>query len=117
MERKLVECRLKSRATAVHLHIDNTTSYASKISIAKVEELGSIRLPQRPYPHFAPCDFFLFGSLKRYLERKQFTTEDQGVSAVREISDKIPLPMFQNLTNDCQYRLRKRIQLSAEYLI
>jgi hypothetical protein len=61
LEKKLAECRPKLRATAAHLHVDNTKPYTSKMSIERIEELGFILVPQLPYsPGLASCDFFLF---------------------------------------------------------
>jgi hypothetical protein len=85
--------------------------------IEKTEELGFIVMRQPPYsPDPALCNFFLFGYLKQHLEGKHLTREGQGIAAVREIFDKMPLQMFQNVMNDWQYRLRKWIQLGGEYL-
>jgi transposase len=88
------------------------------MSIEKTEELCFILVPQPPYfPDLAPCDFFLFGYLKRHLEGNHFTREDSVIAAVREICDKIPLHTFQNVMDDWQYRLRRWIQLEGEYLL
>jgi transposase len=88
------------------------------MSIEKIEEVGFILVPQRPYsPDLAPCDFFLFGYLKRDLEGKHFTRKDQVITAVREGLDKIPLQTFQNVMDDWQYRVRRCTQLGGEYLL
>jgi transposase len=88
------------------------------MSIEKIEELGFILVPQPPYsPDFAPCDFFLFGYLKRHLQRKHFATEDQVIAAVRVVFDKTPLQTFHNIMDDWQYRLTRCIQLGGEYLL
>jgi transposase len=114
-EKKHLECCPKLRTTAAHLHVDNAKSHSSKMSIEKIEELGFILVPQPPYsPDLAPCDFFLFGSLKQRLEGKHFTREDQVIAAVREVFDKIPLQTFQNMMDDWQYGLRRCIQLGRE---
>jgi hypothetical protein len=87
------------------------------MSIEKIEELGFILVPQPPYsPGLAPCDFFLFGYLKQHLEGKHLTREDQVIVGVRDVFDKIPLQMFQNVMDDRQYRLSRCIQLGGEYL-
>jgi hypothetical protein len=86
--------------------------------IEKTEELGFIVLAQSAYSrYFAPCDFFLFGHLKHDLERKQFTREDQVISALREILDKILSQTFQNVMDDWQYGLRRCIQLEGKCLL
>jgi hypothetical protein len=106
------------RTTAVHLNVDNTAPSPAKMSIEKTEELGFIVVSQPTYSrYFAPCDFFLFGHLKHHLEGKQFTREDQVISAVREVLNKILLQMFQNVMDDWQYRLRRCIQLEGKRLL
>jgi hypothetical protein len=51
------------------------------------------------------------------LEGKHFTREGQVITAVREISAKIPLQRFQNVMDDWQYRLRRCIQFGGEYYL
>jgi hypothetical protein len=69
IEKKLAECRPKFQTTAAHPYVDNAKPHTSKMSIEKIEELGFILMPQPLYsPDLAPCDFFLFGYLKRHLE-------------------------------------------------
>jgi transposase len=118
IEKKLAECHPKLQTTAAHLHVDNPKPHTSKMSIEKIEELGSTLVPQPLYsPDFAPCDFFLFGYLKQHLEGKHLTREDQVITAVSEVFDKIPLQTFQNVMDDWQYRLKQYIQLRGEYLL
>jgi histone-lysine N-methyltransferase SETMAR len=91
---------------------------SSDLSIEKIEELCFILVLQPPYSlDLAPSDFFLFGDLKRQLEGKHLTREDQVIAAGREIFDKIPLQTFQNVMDDWQYRLRRCIQLRGEYFL
>jgi hypothetical protein len=88
IERNLAECRPKLRAAAAHLRVDNVALHIPKIFIEKIEEFRFTLAPQSPYSsEVASCDFLLFRSLKRPLEGKQFTAEDQGISAVRKIFD------------------------------
>jgi hypothetical protein len=95
---KLAQCRPKLRTTAAHLHVDNAKPELSKMSIEKIDELGFILVPQPPYfTDLAPCGFFLFGYLKRHLEGKHFTREDDVIAAVRDVFDKIPLQTFQKV--------------------
>jgi hypothetical protein len=117
-KKKLAECRPQLRIIAAHLHFDNAKPHTSKMSIEKIEKLGFILVPQLPYfPDLAPCDFLLFGCLKQHLEEKHFTREDEMIATVREVFYKIPLQMFQNVMDDCQYRWRRCIQLGGEFLL
>jgi hypothetical protein len=87
------------------------------MSTEKIEGLDFILMPQPSYlPDLTPCDFFLFGDLERNLEGKQFTTEEQVISPVREVFDKILLHTFQNMMDDWQYRLGQCIQLGGRIL-
>jgi hypothetical protein len=71
------------------------------MSTEKIEERDFILAPQPSYsPDLAPCDFFLFGYRKLSLEGRQFTAEDQLISAIREIVDKTLLQASQNMMND-----------------
>jgi transposase len=86
IDKKLAECRPKLRTTAAHLHVDNAKPHTSKMSIERIEELGFIQVPQPPYsPDLAQRDFLLFGYLKRHLEGKHLTREDQVIAAVRGV--------------------------------
>jgi histone-lysine N-methyltransferase SETMAR len=101
IETKLAECRPKLRTTAAHLHVDNAKPHTSKMSIEKIEELGFILVPQPPcFPDRALYDYFLFDDMKQHLQGKHLTREDHVIAAVREVFDKIPFQMFQNVMND-----------------
>jgi histone-lysine N-methyltransferase SETMAR len=74
IEKKFAERCPKLRTTAAHFHVDNAKPHTSKMSIETIKKLGFILVPQPLYsPDLAPCDFFLFGCLKNYLEGKHFT--------------------------------------------
>jgi hypothetical protein len=112
IEKKLAEYRPKLRTTAAHLHGDDAKPHTFKMFIEKIEELGFILVPQRPYSRdLAQCYFFLFCCPKQQLEGKHRTRKDQVIAAVMEVFDKIPLQMFQNVMDDWQYRLTRGIQL------
>jgi hypothetical protein len=44
----------------------------------------------------APCDAYLFGTLKRHLRNRHFETEDDLKHAIREVSEAIELRPFDN---------------------
>jgi hypothetical protein len=118
IEKELAECRPKLQTTALHLHVDNARTHAPQMSIEKIKELGFILVPQPLYsPDLAPCDFFLFGYPKQYLEGKYFAREDRVITAVMEVFDKILLQTLQNVMDNWQYRLRRCTQLGEEYLL
>jgi hypothetical protein len=119
IERKLAEYRPNLRTTAANLHVDSAALHPhKKVPIEKIGGLGFITVLQPAYPpDLAPCDFLMFSYLKHPLERKQFIREDQVISAVREVCDTIPLQTSQNVMDDWQYQLRRRIELKGEHLL
>jgi hypothetical protein len=104
IKRKLTECGPKLQTTTPHLHVDNAAPHISKMSTEKIDEPGFILMAQPVYsPDLAPCDSFFFGHLKHDLEGKQFTREEQVISAVREVFDKAMLQTLQNVMDESQY--------------
>jgi hypothetical protein len=54
------------QAQGCWMQMDGTKLDNSVLSLQKIEELGFTRLAQRLYSFdLAPCDFFLFGYLKK----------------------------------------------------
>jgi histone-lysine N-methyltransferase SETMAR len=61
------------QAQGYRMHIDNAKSHNAALSLQKTEELAFTRLTQPLYsPDLVPCDFFLFGYLKKELHGKNF---------------------------------------------
>jgi len=60
------------------LHHDNAPAHTSHLVQQFLAKHGTAQLQQPPYsPDFAPCDFFLFPSLKKVLKGHRFeATED-----------------------------------------
>jgi hypothetical protein len=56
----------KIRAQGRWLHIDNAKPHKAALSLQKTEEAWFTILPQLLYSYdLTPCDFFLFGYLKK----------------------------------------------------
>jgi hypothetical protein len=76
--------RPKMQAQDYWMHIDNVKSHNSALSFQKTEELLFTRLAQPPYSHdLAPCDFFLFGYLKKEVHGKNFRSQNEVICMVR----------------------------------
>jgi hypothetical protein len=87
--------RPKLKATAARLHIDNAKPHNSRLSLQKIEEYGFIRVRHPPHlPDLAPCDFFLFDSLKSQLEGKTFFDENSLKTEVERILKEIPITLL-----------------------
>lgn len=71
--------RLKHKK--ILFHQDNAPVHNSLISMAKIHELRYELLPHPPYsPDLAPCDYFLFSNLKRWLQGKRFHSNDEVIA-------------------------------------
>lgn len=63
----------------VLFHHDNAPAHSSAIATAKLVELRYELLPHPPYsPDLAPCNFFLFPNMKKWLGGKRFTSKVRG---------------------------------------
>lgn len=64
---------------------DNAKPHRSRVTNAKVAELGWERLDHPPYsPDLAPSGFHLFRSLQHFLEGKQFENIDEMQESLEE---------------------------------
>jgi len=58
--------------------------------------LGWTIIPHPPYsPDLAPCDFFLFPTMKKTLKGKRFATVEEVKTASQEALNNIKLQQFQ----------------------
>ena len=81
LDRLVDEIRKKRphlRKKRILFHNDNTPSHTSNIAQAKKHELGFESLPHPPYsPDLAPCNYYLFTNLKRWLCGKHFESNKE----------------------------------------
>jgi len=71
------------------LHHDNAPAHTSHLVQQFLAKHGSAQLQQPPYsPDLAPCDFFLFQMLKKFLKGHRFeATEDIKRNSTKTLSD------------------------------
>ncbi len=73
------------------LHHDNAPSHTSIVTQTTLADLGIDTLQHPPYsPDLAPCDFYLFPTLKADLRGKRFDDVADLPVAVRECIRRIP---------------------------
>jgi len=78
--------------------------------------LGWTIFPHPPYsPDLAPCDFFLFPTMKRTLKGKRFATVEVVKAALQEALNNIKLQQFQRCFTQWEKRLDKCIASNGEY--
>jgi histone-lysine N-methyltransferase SETMAR len=91
-DKELWRARPMKRCRTILFHLDNPTPHRASQDF---DRLGIARLSHPPYSQdLAPCDFWLFGALKRKLEG--FTFEDQiaVLLAINIIFSTIPREEF-----------------------
>jgi hypothetical protein len=63
------ELKPKKSPFPIWLHFDNARPHTAYSSAARLAKLGFQRMPHPPYsPDISPCDFYLFGTVKRKLK-------------------------------------------------
>ena len=96
---------------------DNAKPHTAKITYKKIEELGWKVLPHASYsPDLAPSDYFLFRSLKHFLEGEKFDDHAQVIKAVNDyFASKTP-KFFEDGIRDLRRRWEEVIDTNGEYL-
>jgi hypothetical protein len=98
------------------MHIDNAKPHNYVLSLQKTKELGFTRLVQPHYsPDLAPCDFFLFGYLKKE-PYENFRFQNGVIFVVRVILTKIPIQKLSRVFDEWIERLHGCIANDGEYI-
>ncbi|KAA6403303.1 MAG: putative Mariner Mos1 transposase [Streblomastix strix] len=80
---------------SIYVHFDNASSHNSHATTQFLEENKIIRTAHPPYsPDLSPCDYFLFGYLKRNFQDNTFKTIEEAVDAASKILYSIPKNML-----------------------
>jgi len=78
--------------------------------------LGWTFVPHLPYSlDLAPCDFFLFPTIKKILKGKRFATMEAVKTVSQEALNNIKLQQFQRCFTQWEQRLNKCIASNGEY--
>jgi histone-lysine N-methyltransferase SETMAR len=101
----------------VTVHFDNAPIHNTAEVSEYLQAYRLTRMQQPPYsPDLAPCDFFLFGDLKRRLAGNSFETLEDLSSAVDEILTGISAETFTSVFEDWIRRLHECVQREGEYV-
>lgn len=100
-----------------YLH-DNAKPHTAKITHEKIEELGWKLLPHASYsPDLAPSDYFLFRSLKHYLEGIHFDDHGQVVKTLDNYFASKPPQFYSDGIRDLRRRWGHVIDNNGEYIV
>jgi len=98
------------------LHHDNGPAHTDLSVTWYLASLGWTIIPHPPYsPDLAPCDFFLFPTMKKTLKGKRFATMEEVKTASQEAPNNIKLHQFQRCFTQWEKRLDKCIASNGEY--
>ena len=101
----------------VLFHHDNAPAHSSAIAIAKLVELRYELLSHPPYsPDLAPCDFYLFPNMKKWLGGKRFTTNEEVIAETEAYFAEFDKSYFLNGIKMLEYRWAKCIELKGDYV-
>lgn len=118
---KKLEKRLKKRRPVVGLSgmtllHDNAPAHKSSIATQFLKHKGVSVLPHPPYsPDLAPCDFFLFPKLKKFLEGRRYHNRNAIGSAIFQYLKTIPKKDYQGAFQNWIKRLKLCIKVNGEY--
>lgn len=101
----------------VLFHHDNAPAHSSVVAQVKLHELGYELLPHPPYsPDLAPCDYYLFPNLKRWLQGKKFGSNEEAEAKIRAYFDEFQKTYFSDGIKMLETRWTKCIELKGVYV-
>ena len=108
--------REKTGVRGILLHHDNASSHTALRTREFLENSGLKTFPHPPYsPDLAPCDFWLFSTIKDELRGKRFSTNEELAGALFEVIDNIPKNEWKMCFNKWFTRMKKCIECHGEY--
>ncbi|KAG5327480.1 MOS1T transposase, partial [Pseudoatta argentina] len=106
-----LEMKKLSGAAIAH----NAPTHSSAVATAKLIELR-YELPHPPYsPNLAPCDFFLYPNLKKWLGGKKFTSNEKVIAKTKAYFAEFDKSYFSEGLKKWQKRWEKCILLKVDY--
>lgn len=101
----------------VLFHQDNAPPHKSMKTMSKLAELHFELLPHPPYsPDLAPCDYYLFPNLKRWLAGKRFGSNNEVEEATNAYFEDFSQAYFLKGIELLEKRWTKCIELEGDYV-
>lgn len=114
---ELLQKRPRLSPTKVLFHQDNAPVHTSTIAMAKIHELGFELVPHAPYsPDLAPCDYYLFPNLKRWLGGQKFLTNEDCIAGVNGYFADLDESYFLEGIKKLETRWNKCLALKGDYV-
>jgi hypothetical protein len=96
--------------------MDNSMWHNGHRVVDKLRRLNILRALHPSYsPDISPCDFWIFGDLKRKLKNCHLQGPEEILTAFQELTDNIIFEEFQMVLESWRDRLRWIIEHDGEY--
>ena len=110
---RMRELRPKSRLI---VHHDNASSHSAHQTVRFLTNSGAEILGHPPYsPDLAPCDFFLFPTVKNKMRGLHFSSAEAAVEAYEQLVLEVPLEAWKLCFENWFRRMEKCIKYKGEY--
>ena len=107
----------RNLAKGVLLMQDNASPHSSERTQAALRDLQFETLPHPPYsPDLSPCDYWLFGPMKKYLKGRRFENLQQLSSSVSQWVRSTPETFFRAGIEKLPERWEKCIRLLGDFV-
>lgn len=98
-------------------HQDNARVHTCIVAMSKFKELKYKLLPHPPYsPDLAPCDYFLFPNLKKWLGGQKFSSNEEVISETNAYFEGLEQFYFLEGILKLEKRWTKCIELKGNYV-
>ena len=113
---KLRERRPRTGLRGILLHHDNASAHTANATIQFLESTEVKLMTHPPYsPDLAPCDYFLFPSVKNRMRGKRFSSPEEAVVVYESELMGLEENVWQECFQKWFERMRKCIQCGGEY--
>ena len=106
----------RTRMRGRKLHHDNAPAHTAAATRDFLTEQGISTLSHPPYsPDLAPCDFWLFPTVKQVLKGRRFESDEDMEQAAIEAMEDIPIEEFRKFMEKWLSRAHKCIEFQGGY--
>lgn len=101
----------------VLFHQDNARVHTCLVTMAKIHELRYELLPHPAYsPDLAPCDYYLFPNLKKWLGGKRFESNKEVITETNGYFESLEKTYYLEGIKKLEKRWTKCIELKGDYV-
>ena len=113
----LKEKRPRLQRKKILFHHDNAPAHSCRLATVKLDELRYELLPHPPYsPDLAPCDFFLFPNLKKWLGGRRFTSNEEVIAETNAYFAEFDKSYYLEGLKKLENRWARCIELKGDYV-